>query len=133
MNHFGRYQLVACAAALVAAGIPVAAHELELTMLSALNRGGWIVNDRNNQAERKMCIRTGREFIQMQHAMDSCDQFVLRDEADEVSVQYTCRGKGYGRTTIRREGRDLVQIQSSGIAAGKPFSMAAEARYSGRC
>ena len=30
--------------------------------------------------------------------------------ATEVTVQYTCRGRGYGRTHIRRETNRLVQI-----------------------
>ena len=48
-------------------------------------------------------------------------------------VQYTCRGKGYGRTQIRRESNRLVQIDSQGIADGLPFSFSAEARRVGDC
>jgi hypothetical protein len=50
-----------------------------------------------------------------------------------VVVQYTCRGKGYGRTHIRRETGRLVQIDSQGIAGGLPFEFSAEARRVGDC
>jgi predicted subunit of tRNA(5-methylaminomethyl-2-thiouridylate) methyltransferase len=58
---------------------------------------------------------------------------VVEDRADQVTVQYTCRGRGYGRTTIRRETGRLVQIQTQGIAEGLPFDFAAEARRMGDC
>jgi hypothetical protein len=48
-------------------------------------------------------------------------------------VQYTCRGRGYGRTHIRRETSRLVQIDTQGIADGRPFAFAAEARRVGDC
>ena len=43
------------------------------------------------------------------------------------------RGDGYGRTHIRKETNALVQIDSQGIAGGKPFQFTAEARQTGRC
>ncbi|MGB3795217.1 MAG: hypothetical protein WA957_02830 [Alteraurantiacibacter sp.] len=57
----------------------------------------------------------------------------MQDESKEVTVQYTCRGNGYGRTTIRRESRDVVQIRSQGIHGGAPFSIEGEARRVGSC
>ena len=53
--------------------------------------------------------------------------------ANEVTGQYTCRGDGYGRTHIRRETATLAQIDGQGIAGGKPFQFAAEARRVGSC
>jgi len=50
-----------------------------------------------------------------------------------VTVQYTCRGLGYGRTAIRRESSRLVQVQSQGIAEGLPFEISGEARRIGDC
>jgi len=61
------------------------------------------------------------------------DRFVVRDTPDEVVVQYTCRGNGYGRTSIRRESNGLVQIQSQGIEGGTPFALNVEARHTGSC
>jgi hypothetical protein len=58
---------------------------------------------------------------------------VIEDRPDVVTVQYTCRGRGYGRTTIRRENAQLVQIDTQGIAEGLPFEFSAEARRVGAC
>lgn len=113
--------------------MPATAQAPELAMLSTLDRGSWTFSLRSNGPTERICMRTGREFIQLRHRQPGCEQFVVQDEADEVTVQYTCRGNGYGRTTIRKEGDRLVQIRSQGIRAGSPFSVEGEARYAGRC
>jgi len=70
---------------------------------------------------------------QLRHPGPACERFVVEGGADEVVVQYTCRGRGYGRTHIRRETGRLVQIDSRGIANGLPFEFSAEARRTGNC
>jgi hypothetical protein len=50
-----------------------------------------------------------------------------------VTVQYTCRGRGFGRTHIRRETDRLVQIDTQGIADSRPFAFSVEARRTGDC
>lgn len=132
--HRGR-QLGAMAvlAALVAAALPVAAQAPELAMLAGLNPGGWELRLRGDGGQQKICVRSGREFIQIRHPQSGCTTFVVKDEPNEVTVQYTCRGDGYGRTTVRREANDLVQIRSQGIKGGAPFSIQGEARRTGAC
>jgi hypothetical protein len=58
---------------------------------------------------------------------------VIDDTPNEMTVQYTCPGNGYGRTHIRRESDHLVQIDSQGIEDGLPFAFTAEARWAGAC
>ena len=115
------------------AAIPLAGQAAELGMLDALNKGGWNLRIRDDGSEQRICLRDGRELIQIRHKQPGCSRFVVRDDADEVVVQYTCRGNGYGRTTLRREGNGLVQLQSQGIIDGAPFSISGEARHSGGC
>jgi hypothetical protein len=117
----------------VVAFTPVAAQAPELAMLDGLTRGAWDLRLRPEGTTQRICLRNGREFIQLQHRQAGCDRFVVQDEASEVTVQYTCRGNGYGRTTIRREGNGLVQVRSQGIAGGSPFSIEGEARHVGAC
>ena len=119
--------------AAVLALAPVSAQAPELAMLDRLERGAWDLRLRSDGSTRRICVRTGREFIQLRHRQSSCDRFVVQDESREVTVQYTCRGNGYGRTTIRREGPDVVQIRSQGIHGGSPFSLEGEARHVGSC
>lgn len=123
---------VASAAALVLA-LPAAAQGPELAMLDGLTKGGWSLRIRDSGSEQRICLRDGRELIQIQHRQPGCSRFVVTDQADQVVVQYTCRGNGYGRTSIRRESPGLVQVQSQGIHNGTPFSFTAEARHAGAC
>lgn len=117
------------AAAVVAAAAPIAANSAELGMLDSLLKGSWNLRIRDDDSQRRICVRNGREFIQLRHTQPGCSRFVVEDKPDQVVVQYTCRGNGYGRTTIRRETNNLVQIRSQGIINGAPFSFSAEARH----
>ncbi len=127
------WKIAALAAAVVLGGAPLVAQAPELAMLDNLTKGGWNLRIRDNGSQRQICLRTGRELIQLRHRESGCNRFVVRDTADEVVVQYTCRGNGYGRTSIRRESNSLVQIQSQGIEGGTPFALSAEARHTGSC
>ncbi|MGX7951403.1 DUF3617 domain-containing protein [Tsuneonella sp. HG249] len=102
-------------------------------MLKSLERGQWDVRYRDSGEARRVCLRSGQELIQLQHGESGCSRFVIEDGANAVTVQYTCRGNGYGRTSIRRESPSLVQIESQGIAGGLPFEFSAEARRTGAC
>ena len=113
--------------------VPLIGHAAELGMLDSLTKGGWTLRIRDDGSERRVCVRDGRELVQIRHRQSGCSRFVVRDEPNQVIVQYTCPGNGYGRTSIRRESNDLVQIQSQGIIDGAPFSISGEARHSGNC
>ncbi len=123
----------ACGAGLLAFGIPVAAQSDGLAMLSGLAKGEWTLKYRDGTPERKICVRSGLELIKLRHSTPNCSRFVVEDDASKVTVQYTCPGNGYGRTNIRRETGNLVQIESQGIASGQPFQFSAEARRTGSC
>ncbi|MDE8650820.1 hypothetical protein PYV00_03675 [Novosphingobium sp. H3SJ31-1] len=113
---------------------PVPVEKPVLTMLDHLDRGNWELRVRGDEARvERICLDNGRRLIQLRHPQLRCEQVVLDDGASEVTVQYTCKGQGYGRTHIRRETNSLVQIDSQGIANGFPFSFAAEARRTGEC
>ncbi|MDA7787989.1 hypothetical protein N8940_02015 [Sphingomonadaceae bacterium] len=113
--------------------VPASAQGSALAMLNGLAKGQWEVRYRGGGATRKICVRTGRELIQLKHTETGCNRFVVEDGSSEVTVQYACAGNGYGRTNIRRETGSLVQIESQGIAGGLPFQFTAEARRTGSC
>jgi len=112
---------------------PIAGQAAELGMLDSLTKGTWNLRIRDDGSEQRICVRNGRELLQIRHKQPDCSRFVVRDSASEVVVQYTCRGNGYGRTTIRRESNGLIQVQSQGIVDGAPFSISGEGRYNGSC
>lgn len=127
-----RTGLLRAAAMLAAAGmvaVPAVAQAPELAMLDSLTKGAWTLRIRDSGAQQRICLRDGRELIQLQHRQAGCSRFVVTDAADQVVVQYTCRGNGYGRTSIRKESGGLVQVQTQGIHEGTPFSWTAEGRY----
>lgn len=126
---------VLAAVGMIALGfaLPAAAQSDGLAMLTGLSKGEWTIKHRDGSADRKICVRTGRELIQLRHTESGCSRFVVEDGANRVAVQYTCPGNGYGRTNIRKESGVLVQIESQGIASGLPFQFAAEARRTGSC
>jgi hypothetical protein len=111
----------------------VSAQSNSFAMLDGLTKGEWTIKHRDGSTHRKICVRTGQELIQLRHNESGCSQFVVENAAARVTVQYTCPGNGYGRTSIRRETPALVQIESQGIAGGLPFQFAAEARRTGAC
>jgi hypothetical protein len=102
-------------------------------MLDQLAPGQWELRDRSGTVVQRLCVASGRSLVQLRHQGQSCERFVVKDNRDEVDVQYTCRGRGYGRTSIRRETNRLAQIDSQGIADGLPFEFAVEARRTGEC
>jgi hypothetical protein len=124
---------LAAPVAFLSLAMPATAQAPELAMLDTLSKGSWELRLRSDGSQRNICLRTGRELIQLRHRQTGCTQFVVQDDPDVVTVQYTCRGDGYGRTTIRREGNALVQIRSQGTQGGMPFSIEGEGRRVGSC
>ena len=113
--------------------LPLLAQGEGLSMLGALTKGEWTIKQRGVTTDRKICVKSGTDLIQLMHREGGCNQFVVEDGAARVTVQYTCPGNGYGRTSIRRETSGLVQLESQGIHYGMPFQMTAEARRTGTC
>lgn len=120
-------------AALTMLVAPAMAQGPDLAMLDRLDPGQWELRFRPGDKKVKICVRDGRQLIQLRHPQQSCSRFVVEDEADRVTVQYTCRGHGYGRTHIWRENSRLAQIESQGIVDERPFQFSAEARRLGNC
>ncbi|OBV09821.1 hypothetical protein I603_2872 [Erythrobacter dokdonensis DSW-74] len=139
MNHLSisdvRAIVVSCVAAttLTLAAIPVVAQNSGPAMFRTLTKGAWTIKFRDGASDRKICLRTGQELVQLRHRDAGCSQFLVEDGATKVTVQYTCPGNGYGRTSIRRETPTLVQLESQGIEGGLPFQLVAEARRTGSC
>ncbi|WP_284123735.1 DUF3617 domain-containing protein [Parerythrobacter aestuarii] len=128
-----RSTVVAMGIAMIALTVPTAAQSPSLAMLDKLQPGQWEIRYRDDQPSTRLCVKNGRDLIQLRHKQAGCNRFVVEDAASEVTVQYTCKGNGYGRTSIRRESSTLVQLESQGIEGGLPFSFTAEGRRVGAC
>lgn len=119
--------------ALTLAVTPSVAQNASLAMLGQLERGQWELRFRDGDPSQRICLRAGTELIQLRHRGATCNRFVVENGANQVTVQYTCPGNGYGRTSVRRESATLAQVESQGIAGGRPFEFSAEARRVGAC
>mgnify|MGYP000022181058 CR=1 FL=1 len=121
-------------AGMAALADPAVSERPTLAMFDQIEPGRWEIRPRDGSSRPyPLCLNQGRRLIQLRHDGLNCDRLVIDDRADQVTVQYTCRGRGYGRTTVRRETARLVQIETQGIADGLPFDFAAEARRIGDC
>ncbi|MEP7221337.1 MAG: DUF3617 family protein [Novosphingobium sp.] len=118
-----------------AAGVPpVLADGGSLALLSRLEPGRWELRTRGpSSSSERICLQSGNALVQVRHPDLPCERVVVEDTPGDVTVQYTCRGRGYGRTHIRRETNRLIQIETQGIAGGLPFDFAAEGRRLGDC
>jgi len=130
-SPFLRWSLATCA---LAGASAVPAQAPSLAMLDRLEKGSWQLRERGKDGVLQMiCIGDARKLIQVYHPRASCSRYVIEDTPNAVTVHYTCPGAGHGRTSIRSETNRLVQIDTQGIAEGKPFSQAIEARRTGGC
>ena len=116
------------------AGGALVAQAPSLGMLAQLQRGQWVVTTDDGAPPRNICLGDPLQLVKLRHAgAAGCSRFIVEDEPGRVTIQYTCRGSGYGRTSIRRETSTLLQIESQGVAAERPFQFRAEARRTGAC
>lgn len=134
MAIFSRFFRAAIAGAALAAATAVPAQTPSLAMLDRLEKGSWQLRERGKDGVAlTMCLGDARRMIQLEHPRANCSRYIIEDRPNSVTVHYTCPGAGHGRTTIRSETNRLVQIDTQGIAEGRPFSQAFEARRSGPC
>jgi len=104
------------------------------TMLATLKDGQWELRQRGASAGQRICSKGGgMALIQLRHPGRACDRITLEDGPSSIVIQYTCKGSGFGRTRIRRETAQLVQIETQGVADGFPFDFAVEGRWVGEC
>jgi hypothetical protein len=103
------------------------------SLLNGLNEGEWELRLRDNSGVQRLCLADRSRLIQLRHQDLPCDHIVIDNQPANLVVQYTCPGRGFGRTTIRRESAQLVQLESQGIANGLPFDFTAEGRRAGPC
>jgi hypothetical protein len=117
-----------------AAASAVPAQAPSLAMLDRLEKGSWQLRERGKEdVLQTICVGDARRMIQIRHPRSTCSRYVIEDTPNSVTVHYTCPGAGHGRTSIRSETNRLVQIDTQGIAEGRPFSQAIEARRTGGC
>lgn len=125
-------------AAIIAVGlaVPMLAAAVSRTPILAFNRiqpGAWQLRALDGSPPRRICVASGDELIQLGHPGAACSRFVLTNEAGLAIINYTCTGHGYGRTTVKVETPELIQLDSQGVIDRAPFQVVYEGRRVGEC
>ena len=106
-------------------------------MIIALNQlqpGKWMLTSRDAAfVPRAICLGDPRLLLQLRQPVVDCTRVVIANDPTSATVNYSCRGTGSGRTTVRVETPRLVQVDTQGISGGAPFDMTIEARRTGDC
>jgi hypothetical protein len=106
----------------------------KLEALARLEPGRWQLRDSEGAAARSICLAADPvAFVQLEHQGVSCGSEVLASEAGAATVEYSCPGRGFGRTSIRVETSRLARIDTQGLVDGRPFAYRVEARKVGAC
>jgi len=95
------------AAAVVLATAPLEAQGPELAMLDSLARGAWNLRIRDDGSQRRICVRDGREFIQLRGdyglvAGNGCSHI---DAADRQVGHDVRRGTAFQTADVQRDAR----------------------------
>jgi hypothetical protein len=106
-----------------------------LPALSRLEPGLWQIREIDNAhaAPHSICISDPGMLTQLQHRQSPCSRFIIANEAQLITVHYTCPANGFGRTSVRVETSRLAKIDTQGIVDNAPFAYRAEARRVGDC
>lgn len=104
-----------------------------LSAMAGLRPGSYEARNLDTGAQRRICVRTQTDLVQLRHSGVSCTHYVIEDKPNALGVRYSCPGGDWGLTRVRSEGRDLGQVESQGIAQGAPFSVRLELRYREPC
>ena len=91
----------------------------------------WQMRSPNGQAQ---CLIGPDRLLYAGHssANADCGRTVVEDAADRATVTYVCKGRGYGRTSIRREGDGYI-VDAQGIDGRDPYEMRGQYKRIGAC
>ncbi len=102
--------------------------------LAPLETGLWELRDLETSAPpARLCISNLLQLLQPVQPEPLCRHFIAENEGSRATVAYDCAARGRGRTSLRVETPRLLQIDSQGVADGRPFDMRYEARRLGAC
>lgn len=106
----------------------------QASVLSRTSPGLWEVSGvPGRERPARMCIADLERLTRFEHRAASCTITLLRDRMDEAEVQYSCSGRGFGRTTLKLLTPRSLRVETQGISGGAPFHYVLQARRIGAC
>ena len=121
----------------LAVGLAAPLYALATASLGAfgqLEPGRWQIRDLDADEDRQsVCLGDPILLAQLEHQGPPCAREIIDSGPNGGTVRYTCRGRGFGHSTLRIETPRMVKIHTQGVNGAKPFSFRAEARKVGDC
>lgn len=98
--------------------------------MSPLDADGQ-ARDPNGAAQ---CLMSTDKLIHTGHstADGDCGHTIVENGADRATVTYVCKGNGYGRTSLRREGDGYI-VSAQGISGRDPYEVRVQYKRVGDC
>ena len=120
------------------ASVSVAAALPQLQQIKAMmtvQPGLWTIHalDRGESDVPAFCVTDTARLLQFRHPGQTCSRFIIADTSRVATIQYTCPGNGWGRTSVRIISPGQLRLDTQGIADNAPFALAAEAKRVGEC
>lgn len=124
--------LLVVAFAGVAAVMPQAQR---VNAMATVEPGLWSIHalDRGEADVPPYCVMDPTRLLQFRHPEANCSRLIIADTSRVATIQYTCPGAGWGRTSVRVISPTMLRLDTQGIANNLPFALAAEARRLGDC
>lgn len=119
-------------AALCMGSMALAQPAQPLTALNNLQPGLWELKSRGTRPHN-ICVTNMAAFLRLRHAGANCSTLVIANGPTRATVQYSCPGAGWGRTTVHTISPHSATIDTQGIANSAPFAFVSDARRIGSC
>jgi hypothetical protein len=131
--RFLRLGLVSIAASVgVAAAMPQAQR---VNAMTGVQPGLWAIHalDKGESDVPAFCVADPSRLLQFRHPGATCSRLIITDTPRVATIQYSCPGAGWGRTSVRVISPEQLRLDTQGIADNAPFALAAEAHRVGDC
>jgi hypothetical protein len=122
--------------AVATVGVAAALPQLKpINAMAAVQPGLWSIHalDRGESDIPAICVSDTTRLLQFRHPNQTCSRFVIADTPHVATIQYSCPGAGWGRTSVRIISPGQLRLDTQGIADNAPFALAAEAKRIGDC
>lgn len=116
------------------AAVEAQADRAALAALKMVERGKWLLREGGRGgAASQLCVGDPNTLLQIRHGNAHCSHLVVENTARTATIQYSCPGRGHGRTTVSVETPRLLRVQTQGVLDGAPFVSELEGRRMGAC
>jgi hypothetical protein len=124
MNRAATILACSSVALLAAATVPVP--------LAGTKGGLWEIS-RHGASPTRQCVADPLALAHYEHRAAACSRDFSDETSSQVTVNYRCKGGGFGESRISVLTPRSLRIETQGIAGDGPFKYVFQARRVGNC